>query len=131
MRRPPVIRQLGRALAIVGLFVAVGIGSAAAFTYVALDGTTWTDPAPPVPTTSTPRPAATPEPAPTARPTPTAYAVGDCYTPQLTRVDCHQPGALQAIGVIHQPGGDPCAGLPETTTIRKAGAYTLCLTAAR
>ncbi|TXL91605.1 hypothetical protein [Streptomyces sp. IB2014 016-6] len=131
MRGPPVMRRLGRALAVIGLFATVGMGSAAIVTYLALNDTTWTTPADPAPTPAPGRPAAaTPEPTPTTHGPETPWSLGDCYTSALIPIDCDQPGALTTTGIVQRPHGPaPCAGLPVKTTAVAADGYTLCLTA--
>lgn len=130
MTRPgPRARAALRALAVITLALAIPVGVSAAFTHLLLDGTEWDDPTP-APTIPLTPPTSTATPAPADdRPggQKTGWALGDCYTPTLTRTPCTRPGALRIVGVIHQPQADPCSGLPETTRDVRTGTYALCL----
>ncbi|PSM37624.1 hypothetical protein C6Y14_41440 [Streptomyces dioscori] len=123
----PTFTTIARGITYLVLFVGVPIGTAAATTHHMLDGTEWTTPEP-----AEPRPAAKPTamkapPSPNARSSAAPWRLGDCVTRQLRIVDCAQ-GALQVVGSIRDPGHRPCADLPETTQVRPAGKYALCLT---
>jgi hypothetical protein len=116
-------------LTAIGLIVlALGFGGGAAGAYLMLDDTTWTDtrPARPPATASTaPTPAAPTAPAdPTAR-----WRLGSCLTDALQPTAC-QPGAgvWHIVGVVQDPGPDPCTGIPGQPATRTVGDIALCLT---
>ncbi|MEU6032018.1 hypothetical protein ABZ825_34295 [Streptomyces tauricus] len=122
----PTLTTIARALAYLVLFVGVPAVTAAATTHHMLDDTEWTDPQ-----LSKPRPTAKPTPtktAPSPRPRSTnvPWKLGDCVTAQLRIVDC-TPGARRIVGWFGDPGRRPCAALPETTQVQRAGRYALCL----
>ncbi|MBQ0850455.1 hypothetical protein J8N05_19940 [Streptomyces sp. BH-SS-21] len=124
----PIRTTLARALAYLVLFVGVPLGTAVATTHHMLNGTEWTDPE----RTKKPRPATKPAPekaapSPKPRSSTAPWRLGECVTSQLQIIDC-APGALQVVGSIRDPGRRPCADLPETTQVRPAGKYALCLT---
>ncbi|GHA28761.1 hypothetical protein GCM10010372_30730 [Streptomyces tauricus] len=120
------LTTIARGLAYLMLAVGVPAGTAVAITHHMLDGTEWTTPQP-----SKPRPAAKPTPtkaAPSPRPRSTnvPWELGDCVTAQLRIIDC-TPGAQRIVGWFGDPGSRPCAALPETTQVQRAGRYALCL----
>lgn len=122
-----ILTALVRGLAYLILFVGIPTATAATVTHHMLDDTDWTDPQP-----AKPRPTAKPtptKPAPPAKPrgTNAPWKLGDCVTPQLRIVPC-TPGAMRIVGRVHNPGTQPCTGVPETTQIRHSGTYALCLT---
>lgn len=132
------LRTAGRALA-AALFIAVLSGTVAAgVSYLILDDSPLTDPAPapttrPAPRTASPAPAPSPTPPP-GRPvpqgTPSPWPVGSCVTDwrPTTAVDCTTWGALRIVGTLHgHSHTTPCTDVPEATTVRSTGAYTLCL----
>lgn len=106
----------------------ISASTAAGVSYLMLDDTTWTDtrPAQPTATTSTtPTPAAPTAPAdPTAR-----WRLGTCLTDALQPTAC-TPGAgvWHIVGVVQDPGPDPCTGIPGQPATRTVGDIALCLT---
>ncbi|MFD5708765.1 hypothetical protein ACFWGV_21870, partial [Bacillus subtilis] len=74
-----------------------------------------------------------PAPSPQAAPTPPRasrhpWPAGSCVTAAADRTPCSSPGALRVVASLHAPkSADPCHDAPETTLVRRAGAYTLCL----
>src|SRR5690606_35446945 len=88
----------------------ISASTAAGVAYLMLDDTTWTDarPArPPATATAVPAPAAPTAPAdPTAR-----WRLGSCLTENLQATTC-EPGTWHIVGVVQDPGPDPCTGIP-------------------
>src|SRR5690606_9367627 len=125
---PTMLRSTLRLTAIGLIVLALGFGGGAAGAYLMLDDTTWTDtrPARPPATASTaPTPAAPTAPAdPTAR-----WRLGSCLTDALQPTAC-QPGAgvWHIVGVVQDPGPDPCTGIPGQPATRTVGDIALCLT---
>jgi hypothetical protein len=121
---PTWLRLILAALTIAG----ISASTAAGVSYLMLDDTTWTDtrPARPPATASTaPTPAAPTAPAdPTAR-----WRLGSCLTDALQPTAC-QPGAgvWHIVGVVQDPGPDPCTGIPGQPATRTVGDIALCLT---
>lgn len=106
----------------------ISASTAAGVAYLMLDDTTWTDtrPARPTATASTARTPA----APTAPADPTArWRLGSCLTDALQPTAC-QPGAgvWHIVGVVQDPGPDPCTGIPGQPATRTVGDIALCLT---
>lgn len=79
-----------------------------------------------------PEPEAVPAPSPQGAPEPPRatrhpWPAGSCVTAAVARAEC-TGGALRIVASLHAPrSADPCHDVPETTTVRRAGAYTLCL----
>lgn len=127
-------QRAARALAYLILGITIPWGGAAAISYVMLHGTPWAD----TPTAqSPPRIAPLPSPSPTtttAKPddSPSPWPLGSCVTSWRppTPTGCTTDGALQIVGTVQDTDRTrPCADVPETTTVRRAGTHTLCLAA--
>jgi hypothetical protein len=121
---PTWLRLILAALTIAG----ISASTAAGVSYLMLDDTTWTDTPssrPPATATVTPAPAA-----PTSAPDPTArWRLGTCLTDALQPTAC-TPGAgvWHIVGVVQDPGPDPCTGIPGQPATRTVGDIALCLT---
>lgn len=133
------LRATGRALAAVILIAVLSGTVAAGVSYLILDDSPLTEPGPvtvtgPASRTAGPTPAPSPTPPssdPVPQGTPSPWPIGSCVTDwrPTTTADCTTWGALRIVGTLH--GHDhtaPCADVPEATTVRSTGSYTLCLT---
>lgn len=73
-----------------------------------------------------PSPQAAPEP---PRATRHPWPLGSCVTAAADRTPC-TAGALRVVASLHTSrAAKPCHDVPETTSVRRAGTYTLCLAA--
>lgn len=132
------LRTVARETARILLTAAVATASAAGMSYVILDDSPLTDPAPtttrPSARTASPAPAPSPTTSasgPVPQGTPSPWPIGTCVTDwrPTTTVDCTTWGALRIVGTLHgHDHNQPCADVPEATAVRSTGAYTLCLT---
>lgn len=126
------MKRLARMVAAV-LLTFSGPAVAAAVAYDRLNHEWWTStttraatPAPARPETEAvpaPSPQGAPEPPDARHP----WDLGSCVTPTATRSTPCASGALRVVGSIGTHTGKPCHDVPETTHVRRAGAYTLCL----
>ncbi|MEV0115850.1 hypothetical protein AB0H77_21815 [Streptomyces sp. NPDC050844] len=127
------MRRLAR-VATAALLILSGPAATAAIAYDRLNAEWWTD----TDTRTTgaaparPAPEAVPAPSPQAAPEPPRasrhpWPAGSCVTPASVRTPCEN-GSLRVVASLHAPRStDPCHDAPETTAVRRAGAYTLCL----
>ncbi|MEV0526024.1 hypothetical protein AB0I66_21545 [Streptomyces sp. NPDC050439] len=125
------MRRLARAAAAV-LLTLSGPAVAAAVAYERFNQEWWTGTGAAAAAPARPEPEAVPAPSPQGAPEPPPatrhpWPAGSCVTPTPTRTAC-TPGALRVVASLHSPrAAKPCHDVPETTHVRRAGAYTLCL----